>query len=232
MTVRDLVLAIFERAAKRKPQPFRYRFSSAGDPCLRALVYDAQDADDGKQPVEGKSEIAWTLSAACGNAVGYALEQAAVETGGFVRQVFAEFDTGSVWVRGDADFADRATVYDWKLVGEKKWAKIQSKPDPKHELQIQGYAVALDRKRWALIYVSASSIFEDGAKVPEFIVHEGAASVERAQELCGVWEQVEGHRKLRTLPERVWGASPRRWPCGWCRHLERCGPVEQEQDNA
>lgn len=232
MTTRALVLSIFAKVAQRKAQPFRYRFSSAGEPCVRALVYDAQDADDGKAPVEAKSEAAWSLSNACGHAIGYALEQAAVEMGGFVRQVFAEFDTGQVWVRGDADLADRETVYDWKLVGEKKWAKIQGKPDPKHELQIQGYAVALDRKRWALIYVRALSIFEEGAKVPEFKIHEGAASVEKARELCGVWETVDSHRKLRTLPERPWGASPHRWPCAWCRHLERCAPPEEEKDDA
>lgn len=232
MTTRDLVLGIFSRAAQRKTQPFRYRFSKAGEPCVRALVYDAHDADDGKPPAESKSEITWTLSSACGNAIGYALEQAAVESGEFVRQVYAEFDTGQVWVRGDADMADRETAYDWKLVGEKKWAKIQKSADAGHVLQVNGYAVALDRKRWVLIYIRASSIFEEGAKVPEFKTYEGEASAEKARELCGVWETVDSHRKLRTLPERVWGASPDRWPCGWCRHLERCAPPAEEQDNA
>lgn len=221
------VAAIFAALrAMPRSRPFRYSFSGAGDPCLRALVYDAQDADDGKPPAEGDSEVSWLLSSVCGTAVGDALEKAAKPLGG-ASQVAAEFDTGSVRVTGSLDLLWPDGVDDFKLVGEKKWERIQSRPDPKHVLQINGYAVAKDKPRWRLIYIRAVTIF-DGSETPEVRVHEGVASVEKAQELCGVWESVETHRRLRTLPERVWGASPEKFPCGWCRHLERCGPVNNE----
>lgn len=222
---------ILAAAAESKPQPFRYRFSRAGDPCLRALVYDAQDHDDGLPPREGKREASWSLSAAVGTAIGERLERAAVELGGWRRQVPVVFDTGAVQVRGEADLVGPDVVIDFKVAGEKKWHRVQRAPDEAHVLQVNGYAVALDRPRWALCYVRAISI-HDGSATPELRVHEGVASVELAQQLCSTWESVEQHRKLRTLPDRVWGASPHRWPCGWCRHLERCGPTEEEESDA
>ncbi len=224
MTTAERLRALFAAAAAEpRSRDFRYSFSGAGDPCLRALVYDAQDADDGKPPAEAKRELSWVLSSACGTAVGALLEESAKALGGR-SQVAAEFDTGSVAVRGSLDLTFPGVVWDFKLVGEKSWAKVEKRPDPKHVLQVNGYAVATDAKAWALIYVRGTTIF-DGSPTPEVRIHEGEASVEKAQELCGVWESVETHRRLRTLPERVWEASPDRWPCGWCRHLERCGPT-------
>src|SRR5437764_10557135 len=63
--------------APQGTQPFRYRFSAAGDPCLRALVYDAQDADEGKPPAQGTRRLRDLLAMACGNAVGSHIEAAA-----------------------------------------------------------------------------------------------------------------------------------------------------------
>ena len=227
-TARSILDRIFARAVQQKPQPFRYRFSSAGDPCLRALAYDALDADAGLPPTDGARKLTWALSATCGTAVGEHLERAAVDLGGFIRQCYAEFDTGGVWIKGEADLADRWTLFDFKLVGEPAWEKIESKPNPKHVGQVNGYAVALGRKRWVLFYIRATSIFDGKHEVPEARIYEGEASVEKARDLCSVWEEVERLRASKTLPERVWGASPLRWPCGWCRHLQRCGPTEEE----
>jgi hypothetical protein len=223
-----MVARVFAKA-KVTPgtRPFRYSFSGAGDPCLRTLCYDAQDADAGLPPAEGNRELSWILSSACGTAIGEVLERAGVALGG-VSQQLAEFDTGGIKVRGSLDLAGRECVLDFKLVGEKKWAKVAKGPDDKHKLQVNGYAVATDRPRWGLVYIRAVSIFDGEHTTPELRIHEGEASVELAQQLCGVWEEVERHRSLRTLPERVWGASPHRWPCGWCRHANRCGPAEEE----
>lgn len=204
-------------------QPFRYRFSKSGAPCVRALVYDAQDADDGKHS-EGFRHLSHLLAAACGNAVGQHMEEAGVRLGG-VRQAPAEFDTGAVKVTGRLDLVDADCVDDFKLVGEKKWSRVATRPDPAHVLQVNGYAVALDRPRWRLIYVRGTTIF-DGSERPEFREYTGTASVELAQELCAVWEVVAHHRALRTLPERVFDAAPDKYPCAWCDHKERCLPEE------
>jgi len=208
-------------------QPFRYRFSSAGEPCLRALVYDAQDADDGKEPPAESRKLSHLLSAVCGTAVGAHLEKAAALLG-YETQKAHEFSTGGIVIRGSSDIAAPGCVLDLKLVGEKKWERVQKEPDLKHLMQVNGYAVQNDSPRWALLYLRGLTIF-DGSEEPETLLHEGAASIELAQVLCGIWEDVEQHRKLRTLPERVFGAKPDGWPCAWCRHLERCAPEREEE---
>lgn len=201
-------------------QPFRYRFSSAGEPCSRALVYDAWDADDGKPPARTPGKLKWMLSAQCGTAVGAFLEAAAQRIG-FETQAKHIFDTGAARVEGSSDILTPDAVIDLKLVGEKKWARIQKKPDQKHVMQVNGYAVESDRPRWVLLYIRACSIFDDSSEL-EWRAHSGNADTELAQALCGVWESVETHRKLRTLPERVFDAAPNKYPCGWCRHQSRC----------
>ena len=201
-------------------QPFRYRFSSAGEPCLRALVYDAFDHDDGLQPAIGNGKLKWNLSAVCGTAVGERIEAGAKAIGLLTQQAH-EFDTGAVRVKGSSDIVAPDAIIDIKLVGEKKWSKIEKKPDPKHVLQVNGYAVSADKTRWILFYVRACSIFDDAPEL-EYRLHAGDSNIEMAQELCGVWEQVDSHRKLRTLPERMFEAAPNKFPCGWCRHQSRC----------
>lgn len=218
------IMAEYQRGNDQRA--FRYSFSGAGDPCLRALVYDAQDHDDNAPPAVGRREVSWSLSAVCGTAVGDALEKAGMRLG-FTSQKRAHFDTGAIRVDGSTDTVTPDLVLDWKLAGEKKWERVRSKPDPKHQLQVNAYAVALDKPRWALCYVRAVTIF-DGSTTPEVKVHEGAADVALAQDLCGIWEQVDHHRKLRTLPERVFEAAPDKYPCSWCSHQARCltGPEE------
>jgi len=221
VTPAQVVARVFEqyRNAPRS-RSFRYSFSGAGETCLRSLVYDAHDADDGKPPAVSKGEVSWSLSAACGTAVGDALEAAGLLLG-YRSQVRALFDTGAIKVMGNGDTTTDDIQIDWKVVGENKWERIQKQPDDKHRLQVNGYAVALDRPRWALVYLRGITIY-DGSKTPEVKIHAGEASVELAQDLCGVWESVETHRKLRTLPERVFEAAPDKFPCGWCRHQSRC----------
>lgn len=206
-------------------QHFRYRFSAAGDPCLRALVYDARDADDGKPPAQGPHRLRDLLAMACGNAVGNHIEEAARRLGYETQKTHA-FDTGVVKVRGNSDVAGPPFVLDVKLVGEKSWARA---PHQKHILQVASYAVANDSPRWILLYVRGSTIFDEDSAEVETRIFAGHADVEYAQELCGVWETVDRHRKLRTLPERVFGAKPDGWPCAWCRHLKRCDPQGEEQ---
>jgi hypothetical protein len=205
-------------------QPFRYRFSAAGDPCLRALVYDALDADEGKPPAQGIHRLRDLFAMACGNAVGAHIEHAAKSLGHEVQKSHA-FDTGAVKVRGSSDVASPAFVLDVKLVGEKSWARA---PHNKHILQAASYAVANDSPRWILLYVRGSTIFDEDSPEVETRIFAGAADVEYAQELCGIWEMVDRHRKLKSLPERVFGAAPDRWPCSFCRHLTRCDPQAEE----
>jgi hypothetical protein len=206
-------------------QAFRYRFSAAGDPCLRALVYDAHDADEGKPPAQGTHRLRDLLAMACGNAVGAHIEEAAKRLG-HETQKSHTFDTGAVKVRGSSDVADPAFVLDVKLVGEKSWARA---PHNKHILQAASYAVQNDSPRWILLYVRGSTIFDEDSAEVETRIFAGNADVEYAQELCGIWEMVDRHRKLKTLPERIFGAKPDGYPCAWCRHLDRCAPQGEEQ---
>jgi len=118
-------------------------------------------------------------------------------------------------------------VLDIKIVNNKQWEKI---PRTKDWLQVHSYCVAQDCPTAGLLYGRLGSLADDS---PEFEFRDfwQPTKLELAQELCGVWESVETHRRLRTLPERVWGASPHRWPCGWCPHLERCGPTEEDEES-
>lgn len=207
------------------PQSFRYRFSSAGEPCLRALVYDAQDADAGKPPAFAARRLRDMLAMACGRGVD---EQfgAAAKSLGYQVQASHEFKTCGIRVRGNSDIMAPPEIgIDVKLVGEKSWAR---RPHAKHKLQINGYCVEKDLPRWGLLYIRGSTIFDDGSPEVEWDLITGESSIEMAQELCGVWIEVEQHRKLKTLPERVFGASPTSFPCGWCKHLERCAPEEEQ----
>jgi hypothetical protein len=208
-------------------QPFRYRFSSAGEPCLRALVYDARDADDGVPPPVKERRLRDQFAMACGNAVGAHLESAA-RTIGWNTQSEHVFDTSGVRITGSSDIlAPKKFVLDVKLVGEKSWAR---RPHDKHILQVNGYAVADDIPLAGLIYVRGSTIFDAESPEVELDLIEWAASVEIAQDLCATWLQVEQHRRFRTLPERFFGARPDGFPCAWCRHLERCAPPKEEEE--
>lgn len=206
-------------------QPFRYRFSSAGDPCLRSLVYDARDADDGvTQPVKPR-RVRDLLAAACGNAVGAHLERAAQQLG-WQTQAKHVFETAGIRIEGSSDIKSPGRfVLDVKLVGEKSWAR---RAHDKHVLQVNGYAVSEDIPLAGLIYVRGSTIFDAESPEVEVDLAEWPASVELAQDLCTVWMQVEQHRRFRTLPDRFPGARPDGFPCGWCRHVERCAPPKQE----
>jgi len=200
-------------------QPFRYRFSAAGEPCLRALVYDAQDADDGTRQPEAPRRLRDVLAMKCGNVVGEHLETAAKRIG-WITQRRHTFNTGAVQVSGSSDLLLPAVgVLDTKLVGEKSWAR---RPHAKHKLQANGYSVEADLPFAGLLYVRASTIFDAESPEVEVDLIVWPASVELAQELCGVWESVDMHRKLRTLPERIFDAGPKKFPCGWCRHKHRC----------
>lgn len=225
VTPQELVDAMLAKARTLTgTQKFRYRFSSAGDPCLRALTYDAFDADDGVPPAESSRRLRDILAMACGNAVGEKLEEAARALG-HQTQTPHEFDTGAVRISGRSDVADRRVVLDIKLVGERSWSRA---PHPKHILQVNGYAVQNDSPAWALLYVRGTTIFDEDSPEVETRLFTERTSLEKAQELVGIWEEVHTHRTLRTLPERVFGAKPDGWPCKWCRHLKRCDPQKEE----
>lgn len=220
----DLAALLAAAMKDHAPQTFRYRFSSAGEPCLRALVYDARDADAGKPPAFSARRLRDMLAMACGRGVDEQFGEAAKSLGYRV-QASHEFKTCGITIRGNSDILAQGIGLDVKLVGEKSWER---RPHKRHELQVNGYAVEKDLPLWGLLYIRGSTIFDEDSPEVEWDLFTGQSSVEMAQELCGVWVEVEQHRKLKTLPERVFGASPTAFPCGWCKHLERCAP-EAEQ---
>jgi hypothetical protein len=103
--------------------------------------------------------------------------------------------------------ADPAFVLDVKLVGEKSWARA---PHNKHILQAASYAVQNDSPRWILLYVRGSTIFDEESPEVETRIFAGNADVEYAQELCGIWEMVDRHRKAEDAAgTSLWGKA--RW---------------------
>lgn len=225
--VAELVEAALAEYAKASAQPFRYRFSKGGEPCLRALVYDALEADEGKDSAEEYS-LKGALASAFGKTFHEFMQAGAVKLGHGV-ELKVRFDTGAVEVLGSLDWKpSQQVVIDFKCVGENTWSKVARKPLPKHVLQVSSYAVAEDAPFAGILYFDGGAVFRKGPVEREaFRLYVFPAEVEQAQQLCAVWEDVDAHRKLKTLPERPWGASKDSWPCSFCRHREQCQPPER-----
>lgn len=215
----ERVLAVMAEARVRETQPWHPRFSSAGD-CRRRLVYEAMEARAGRWPLTEERPVRWNAAAATGTAIGDMLEKAAARMGAKVQVpllIGNDNDTAND-VTGTADVVWDDAVWDWKCVGGYAFKLAKSNPDPKHVIQVQGYAAALGKPRWALIYIDLGSIGR--GEVLPFRVHEGDTPPEAAETIMLVWQNVEDLVNAEMLPERGWEQTK----CEKikCTFLEQC----------
>jgi hypothetical protein len=213
----DAVLYATLKAATEGLRPFRYSFSGAGNPCARALVYEARRHDAGLPP-HGAREVKHAMAAACGNAVGELLEAGCHKLGWDTQAPVIM--NGAVRVTGTLDVIAPGFVLDWKLVGEKSWKRAVKAPSDKHVTQVNGYAHAKGEPSWVLAYLRATSIFKPGEL--EWRIYNGETDPIAAKALVGTWAEVDAHRKAKTLPERPEAFSPAGFPCGWCNFKTEC----------
>lgn len=220
----ERVEAVMAEARVRETQPWHPRFSSAGD-CRRRLVYEAMEAKAGRWPLTEERPVRWNAAAECGTAIGDMLERAAARLGARVQvpalitgaQFGATFD-----VPGTADVVWDDAVWDWKCVGGYAFKLAKSNPDPKHVTQVQGYAAAEGKPRWALVYIDLGSIGR-GEHLP-FLVHEGDTPPEAAERIMAIWQDVDDHVTDETLPER--GFEQLKCENIKCGFLESCWRAE------
>lgn len=217
------ILVAALQAANERQDEFRFRFSAAGDPCLRALVLDARD---GPRPIK---EIKHALANVCGTAVGDLLEEGCAKLGWKVQKE-AVLVSDDVEVSGKLDVQGPGFVLDWKLVGENAWKRVQREPNSKHVFQCNGYSKAVVEPRWVLAYLRATSIFKPGEL--EWRIYSGSTSTDLAKQLVNVWAKVQTHMTAGTLPDRDASFSRERFPCGggttWqCAHFAKCWEGER-----
>jgi hypothetical protein len=222
--MKRLVRAAMDSYVQQEPRP---RFSKGGEPCSRRLVYDLLRKKNGEPPADRPDTAKGYLASAIGEAVHRALQAGAVRLGHGV-EVPAEFDTGAVRVTGSSDwltlgkpeFVD--AVRDFKCVGEPTWERVAHRPKPEHVIQVNGYAVAQDAPLWVIIYIRGVSLFLRGIDFPQTRIYHGTPDVEMAKDLCAKWEDVVGCVATEELPERIWGADAKKWPCMFCPHKRVC----------
>lgn len=205
----------------RETQPWHPRFSSAGD-CRRRLVYEAMEAKAGRWPLTEERPVRWNAAAATGTAIGDMLERASARLGAKIQVPLGVFQADAYpngrEITGTADVVWDDAVWDWKCVGGYAFKLAKSGPDPKHVIQVQGYAAALGKPRWALIYIDLGSIGR-GEALP-FLVHEGDTPADAAELIMGIWQDVDDHVNADELPERGWEQTK----CEKikCTFLEQC----------
>lgn len=214
---------MLKEARLRYTQPWRPRFSSAGD-CKRKLVYEAMEAKHGQWPTQEDRPLRWNAAAVCGTAIGEVLEEAAerASQGEAISQVAAMLPGSDVStaadVTGTADVVWPDAVWDFKCVGGYAFKMAKQGPDPKHVIQVQGYASALGKPNWALIYIDLGSIGR-GQDLP-VLIHEGTTDVNAGKLVLRVWQDVERHVNEETLPDRDFEETK----CTniKCRFLDQC----------
>jgi hypothetical protein len=201
-------LALIEKAAleavNADGQAFRYRFSSAGGACLRALVYESRGAP------RQIPNLKQALAAACGTAVGEVMEAGAARLG-WKAQEYVELPDCDVLVSGHLDCADEDRVVDFKVVKTKRWKwLLKNGPSFQYVMQCSAYATSSGRKEWALAYLRGTSIYDDGEL--EWKIYA----------MGKIWERVDAHAQAGTLPPIPSGFEKTRFPCGWCASKEEC----------
>jgi hypothetical protein len=214
-TLQARVLRLFDAARLREDRVPRYGFSNA-DGCARAQVYAFHEFEKTGALKPTLTHVRWNFTAAHGQAVGDFLERAARRLGD-ATQVRAKLknDLG-LDITGTSDWVTPTHIIDFKRADDATWRKVQEVPAAGHVLQVNGYAVALERPFWGLLYVRNVT---KGEELP-FVLHEGAASPDKAQEIVEHWATVDFHRKCGTLPDRPFHQDS--FECHACRSRDEC----------
>jgi CRISPR/Cas system-associated exonuclease Cas4 (RecB family) len=211
MTLDEQVKAIIARASTLDRRPARNSFSNATE-CIRALVYDRIDwAPAVTMPAR------WSASAILGTALGDWLEQAAVELGIGKAQVPVTLTMDGTTAEGTADLVTEDHVIDFKRVEDAGWSFIKAKPKFSHRVQVNAYAVALGKPRWALIYIRGVGKGED---LP-YLIHEGLADEALARTyVIEAWQEVAKWVERGKLPARPF--TEQSFECRVCAYHAKC----------
>ena len=195
MTTDERMFALMQECRKAPTQTPHARFSTALG-CLRAHAYDFRLLDAGKWPAVVDRPARWNFAAMAGSAIGWQIESAA-ERMGAVTQHAAVLDG----IHGDLDIEWPDAIWDLKWSGDYAWKEAKKGANEKHAAQVNAYAVARGKPRWALIYLPLFMLGKGEAL--EWIIHEGVADPEKSRrDVTERWALVEQHRRAGTLPER------------------------------
>lgn len=205
--------AVMAECRKAPTQTPHARFSTALG-CLRSHVYDFRLLDKGAWPEVVDRPARWNFAAMAGSSIGWLIESAA-ERLGAVTQQGATLDG----IHGDLDIEWPEAIWDLKWCGDYAWREAKKAPKAAHVAQVNAYAVARNKPRWALIYLPLAQLGKGESL--EWIAHEGDADAIRADaDVTMRWALVKAHRAVGTLPDReVDESTCRRLRC---LHLSYC----------
>lgn len=219
MTIAERMAALLAECRKAPTQTPHARFSTALG-CLRSHVYDFRLLDKGAWPAVIDRPARWNFAAMAGSSIGWLIESAAERLGAKTQHA-AELDG----IHGDLDIEWPDEIWDLKWSGDYAWREAKKGPKPAHVAQVNAYAVARGKPRWALIYLPLAQLGKGESL--DWIAWPGEADpVLAAADVNARWALVEEHRETGTLPEReVEDAVCRRLKC---MHLSYCrdGGVE------
>lgn len=213
MTIDERMAILMAECRKTPTQTPHARFSTALG-CLRAHVYDFRLLDAGEWPAVIDRPARWNFAAMAGSAIGWLIESAAERLGAKTQHA-AVLDG----IHGDLDIEWPEEIWDLKWSGDYAWRKARQGPNEKHVAQVNAYAVARKKPRWALIYLPLHQLGR--GETLDWIAWPGAADAEKARrDVNERWAEVELHRLNGTLPEReVEEAVCRKLQC---IHLKEC----------
>lgn len=209
----ERMAAVMAECRKAPTQTPHARFSTALG-CLRSHVYDFRLLDKGAWPEVVDRPARWNFAAMAGSSIGWLIESAA-ERLGAVTQQGATLDG----IHGDLDIEWPEAIWDLKWCGDYAWREAKKAPKAAHVAQVNAYAVARNKPRWALIYLPLAQLGKGESL--EWIAHEGDADAIRADaDVTMRWALVKAHRAVGTLPDReVDESTCRRLRC---LHLSYC----------
>lgn len=187
--------ALMRECRKAPTQTPHARFSTALG-CLRSHAYDFRLLDKGAWPEVVDRPARWNFAAMAGSSIGWLMESAAERLGAKTQHA-AVLDG----IHGDLDIEWGDYVLDLKWCGDYAWKEAKKAPKPQHVAQVNAYAVARSKPRWALIYLPLAQLGKGEAL--EWIAHEGEADAAKANgDVTMRWAMVKAHRAVGTLPER------------------------------
>lgn len=213
MTTEERMAALMAECRKAPTQTPHARFSTALG-CLRSHVYDFRLLDKGQWPEVIDRPARWNFAAMAGSSIGWLIESAAERLGAKTQHA-AELDG----IHGDLDIEWPDAIWDLKWSGDYAYREAKKAPNEKHVAQVNAYAVARGKKKWALIYLPLAQLGKGESL--EWIAHDGVADPKKAAaDISARWSLVEQHRAAGTLPEReVEEVVCRRLQC---MHLRYC----------
>jgi hypothetical protein len=212
MTAQERLALLIEEAGWSYTQPWRPRFSAAGD-CLRLLVYEAMEARRGARPERVRRPVRWNAASLAGTAIGSMLEDAAKRMGA---EVQVPVQIGEV--TGTADIVWPDAVWDTKWKGEYSYSQVLRQPSEREHTQVAGYAALLGKPKYALINWNLGQLGK-GEKL-DIIIDEQPTPKDAADKVLAIWDTVESHASLGELPPR--GYPREKCTKLKCRFLSEC----------